>query len=86
MRRNKTIPFRSKARPKVKPAEAEPDFNSVPIPTMCQSIQMLIDNMASRGFPVYDFDNKDKTVKQVGMIGNKVYFLATKEGDNGEEA
>ena len=59
-----------------------PNFDSVPIPTLCQSIQMIMDNMASRGFPVRDFDHKDKVVKQVGMIGGKVYFLATKEETN----
>ena len=58
------------------------DFNLMPIPVMCQAIQSLIDNLESRGFPVYDFDNKDKTVKQIGMIGGKVYFLATKEKED----
>lgn len=73
---------RSKINP-FKPTEA-PNFDSVPIPILCQSIQMIMENMASRGFPVRDFDNKDKVVKQVGMIGGKVYFLATKEDSNGE--
>ena len=62
-----------------------PNFDAVPIPILCHSIQMIMDNMASRGFPIKDFDNKDKTVKQVGMIGGKVYFLATKE-DKHEKA
>lgn len=65
-------------------AAAETDFDSVPVATMCQSIQMLIDNLANRGFPVHDWDNKDKTVKQIGFIGGKVYFLATKEGEDEE--
>ena len=76
---------RSKINP-FKQTEA-PNFDSVPIPILCQSIQMIMENLASRGFPVRDFDNKDKTVKQVkqvGMIGGKVYFLATKEDKNGE--
>lgn len=60
-------------------AISAPNFDAVPIPTLCQSIQMIMDNMASRGFLVRDFDHKDKVVKQVGMIGGKVYFLATKE-------
>lgn len=73
-------------RSKINPFKPTPptDFNAVPIPILCQSIQMIMDNMASRGFPVRDFDNKDKTVKQVGMIGGKVYFLATKEENHGE--
>lgn len=73
---------RSKINP-FKQTEA-PNFDSVPIPILCQSIQMIMENLASRGFPVRDFDNKDKTVKQVDMIGGKVYFLATKEDKNGE--
>lgn len=63
-----------------------PDFNSVPIPLMCQSIQMLIENLESRGYPVRDFDNKNKIVKQVGVIGGKVYFLASKEDNHGKKA
>ena len=66
-------------------SQQEPDFDSVPVVTICESIQMLIDNLASRGFPVIDWDNKDKTVKQIGFIGGKVYFLATKEGENEDE-
>lgn len=62
--------------------QAQTDFDSVPVTTMCQSIQMLIDNLASRGYPVFDWDNKDKSVKQIGFIGGKVYFLATKEDKN----
>ena len=61
-----------------------PLFDSVPIPVLCNSIQMIMDNMASRGFPIRDFDNKDKTVKQVRMIGGRVYFLATKESNHAE--
>lgn len=61
-----------------------PNFDAVPIPTLCESIQMIMDNMARRGFPIRDFDNKDKTVKQVGMIAGKVYFLAAKEEEHGE--
>lgn len=79
-RRKKGI--QSEGRPQ---AAAEPDFDSVSVVTMCQSIQMLIDNLANRGFPVHDWDNKEKTVKQIGFIGGKVYFLATKEGEDEDE-
>ena len=66
-------------------SQQEPDFDSVPVVTICESIQMLIDNLADRGFPVHDWDNKDKSVKQIGFIGGKVYFLATKEGEDEDE-
>lgn len=59
-----------------------PNFDAVPVPMMCESIQMLMDNLASRGILIRDFDNKDKVVKRVGMIGGKVYFLAVKEEHN----
>lgn len=81
-RRKKVIPFHISQEQQ---AAAQTDFDSVPVTTICQSIQMLIDNLASRGFPVFDWDNKDKSVKQIGFIGGKVYFLATKEGEIEDE-
>lgn len=58
------------------------EFDEVPVATLCQSIEMLIDSLTRRGYPVTDFDDKEKTVKQVRFIGGKVYFLATKEDKN----
>ena len=81
-KRKKVIPFRMTQEQQ---AAAQTDFDSVPVTTMCQSIQMLIDNLSSRGYPVFDWDNKDKSVKQIGFIGGKVYFLATKEGEDKDE-
>ena len=61
----------------------QPDFSSVPLATMCQSIQMLINELYERGYPVYDFDNKKKCVRQIQIIQGKVFFLAAEEvGDN----
>ena len=78
-KRKKVIPFHINQEQQ---AAAQSDFDSVPVTTICQSIQMLIDNLASRGYPVFDWDSKDKSVKQIGFIGGKVYFLATKEDKN----
>lgn len=61
---------------------AEETLNSVPVSLLCTSIEEIIKVLESRGYPVYDFDNKEKTVKQVRMIGGKVYFLVTQEGSN----
>lgn len=60
------------------------EFDEVPVATMCQSIEMLIESLTRRGYPVIDFDNQNKTVKQVRFIGGKVYFLAAdgKEDNN----
>ncbi|MBQ9699668.1 MAG: hypothetical protein IJV71_03515 [Lachnospiraceae bacterium] len=63
---------------------SNPNFDAVPIPVLCQSINMIMENMANRGFPVRDFDHKDKVVKRVGMIGGKAYFLSTKEDNHAE--
>ena len=55
------------------------DFSSVPLATMCQSIQLLINELQGRGFPIYDFDNKTKFVQGIQIIQGKVYFLAAEE-------
>lgn len=65
-------------------AAEQADFSNVPLATMCQSIQLLINELYKRGFPVYDFDNKKKFVQGVQIIQGKVYFLAAEE-DSGHE-
>lgn len=57
----------------------QPDFSAVPLATMCQSIQLLINELQRRGFPVYDWDNKKKFVQGIQIIQGKVYFLAAEE-------
>lgn len=66
-------------------ATEQPDFSGVPLATVCQSIQLLINELYSRGFPVYDFDNKDKFVQQIQIIQGKVYFLVAEEESNHEK-
>lgn len=60
-------------------ATEQPDFSAVPLATMCQSIQLLINELQQRGFPVYDWDNKKKFVQGIQIIQGKVYFLAAEE-------
>lgn len=62
------------------------DFNSVPLVTMCQSIQLLINDLKERGYPVYDFDNKEKYVQGIQIIKGRVYFLAAEEEMEDERA
>lgn len=71
----------------MKPATGtdQPDFSEVPLATMCQSIQILINELLSRGYPVYDFDNKQKFVQGIQIIKGKVYFLAAEEDVKNEE-
>lgn len=56
-----------------------PDFSDVPLVTMCQSVQLLLNEMRNRGFPLYDFDNKKRSLQQIQIIGEKVYFMAAEE-------
>lgn len=63
----------------------EPDFSEVPSATVCQSIQLLINELCRRGIRVYDFDNKNKCVEQIQIIQGKVYFLAAEEIADGKE-
>lgn len=60
-------------------ATEQADFSSVPLATMCQSIQLLINELQRRGFPVYDFDHKTKFIQGIQIIQGKVYFLAAEE-------
>ena len=69
--------------PKVTPpkpaADGNPDFSDVPLVTVCQSIRLLINELRSRGYPVYDFDHKEKSVQSIQIIRDKVYFMAAEE-------
>lgn len=47
---------------------------------VCEGIQFLLNDLKRRGYPVYDFDSKDKVVQEIKIIGDKVYFLAGREG------
>lgn len=64
--------------------DEQPDFSGVPIVTLCQGIQLLIKELRNRGYPVYDFDHKEKFVQGIQIIRDKVYFLVAKEADDGE--
>ena len=66
-------------------ATEQPDFSGVPLATMCQSIQLLINELYSRGYPVFDFDNKDKFIQGIQIIQGKVYFLAAMEDLDNEK-
>lgn len=64
----------------------EPDFSGVPLATMCQSIQLLINELYKRGYPIYDFDNKEKFVQGIQIIKGKVFFLVAEEVKDHEKA
>ena len=68
--------------PKKQPAPEQPDFSQVPLATMCQSIQLLVNELYERGYPLYDYDQKERSLQQIQIIQGKVYFLAAKEAQN----
>ena len=76
--RNKFFPRQAAA------ATEQPDFSGVPLATLCQSIQLLINELYSRGYPLYDFDDKEKFVQGIQIIRGDVYFLAAKEESDDE--
>lgn len=53
-------------------------FMNMPIPLILSSIETTIKLLAVRGVEIRDWDDKSKTLKQVRMIGGKVYFFAEK--------
>lgn len=66
-------------------SEEKPDFSEVPNGTLCQSIQLLLDELRERGFPMYDFDHKERSLQQIQIIGGRIYFLAAPEEGKADE-
>lgn len=65
--------------------EHQPDFSGVPLATICQSINLLIDEIRGRGIKICDYDDKERSVMGVQIIRGNVYFLAAKEEAEHEE-
>lgn len=57
------------------------DFSKASLATICQALQLLINEISNRGYPIYDFDNKQKRVYRIKIIKKKVYFFAAEEAD-----
>ncbi len=57
-------------------------LRKTPTAVLLQSIEMSLNILKERGQEVRDFDNKEKIVQQVRLIGGKAYFLAAKMDDN----
>lgn len=51
----------------------------MPLPLVLRSIEQNIELLSQRGIEIRDWDNKDRVLKQVRIIGGKVYFLAATE-------
>ena len=51
-------------------------MRALPIPAILSSMEMQIKVLKERGVEIKDWDNKEKTLKQIRMLGGKVYFFA----------
>lgn len=56
-------------------AISEQIMQALPIPAVLASIEMQIKVLESRGVKISNWDDKDKSLKQVRMLGGKVYFF-----------
>lgn len=50
----------------------------MPTRALLQTIETIVNALAERREKIRDFDNKEKAVQQVRMIGKYPYFLCTK--------
>lgn len=51
----------------------------MPLPLVLRNIEQNIVLLSQRGIKIRDWDNKDRVLTQVRIIGGKVYFLAATE-------
>ncbi len=59
-------------------------MKQLPVSAILASMEMQIDTLAERGIEIRDWENKDRVLKQVRIMGGKAYFLADTKEDNGE--
>lgn len=60
-------------------ADATKVMRELPVPALLQSLEWQIDILSQRGVEIRDWENKDRVLKQIRIIGGKVYFLAAEE-------
>ena len=71
-----------KGKPKRKPfgmnsslADATQVMRQLPVSAMLSSIEMQINILQERGVEIRDWENKDRVLKQVRILGGKAYSL-----------
>lgn len=57
-------------------ADATQVMRQLPVSAMLSSIEMQINILQERGVEIRDWENKDRVLKQVRILGGKAYFLA----------
>lgn len=68
------IPYRNKEI--AQKNEADKAFRAMPTASILITMEYMLNVLKDRGVEVRDFDNKDKVVEQIRLIGGKAYFLA----------
>lgn len=59
--------------------ESDNDMSQAPLAALCLGMEYIMQELKRRGMMIHDFDNKTKVVRQIQIIGGKVYFLAEEE-------
>jgi len=54
-------------------------LKSLPVPALVATLDSLIGILQERGFFIRDWDEKEKVVQRVKVIGGKIYLLAPRE-------
>lgn len=65
-------------------ADATKVMRELPVSAMIASMELQIDILSQRGVEIRDWENKDRVLRQIRIIGGKVYFLAAEESDKAE--
>lgn len=82
----KCVLFRDKvAEQKYEMDAAVNALRRMPTIALLQTIETIVNVLAERGEKIRDFDNKEKTVQQVRMVGKYPYFLCAKPKDEPQE-
>lgn len=64
---------------------AQAGFQNLPIPAIVATIDMMIATLRLRGVEVVDFDDRDKVLHGIKVIGNRVFLLAPRKSQAKQE-
>lgn len=66
-------------------AGAYNELRQLPTSALVSTINTMVEILSDRGVAIRDWDEKDKAVQKVRMIGGKAYILAPREKSHSEE-
>ena len=64
---------------------AQAGLQTLPIPALVATIDMMIAALRLRGVEVVDFDDRDKVLHGIKVIGNRVFLLAPRKSQANQE-